>query len=73
MSQAATMERPASSRARAKQATRVAPRRRWMVQGFCPLTGAWRELVHAASAAGAIAAYCAEHDMPPDNCQAWPD
>jgi hypothetical protein len=21
----------------------------------------------------AIAAYCAEHDMPPDNCQAWPD
>jgi hypothetical protein len=64
------MERPALSRTRAP---RVAARRRYMVQGFCPLTGAWRELVHAASAAGAIAAYCAEHDMPPDNCQAWPD
>jgi hypothetical protein len=51
----------------------MAPRRRWMVQGFCPLTGAWRELVHAASAAAAVAAYCAEHDMPPDNCQARPD
>lgn len=44
-----------------------------MVQAFCPLTGAWRELVHAESAAGAIAAYAAEHDLPPDNCQAWPD
>lgn len=64
------MERPASIRTRAP---RVAARRRYMVQGFCPLTGAWRELVHAESAGGAIAAYCAEHDMPPDNCQAWPD
>ena len=70
MSQAATMERPASSRTRAP---RLVARRRFMVQGFCPLTGAWRELVHAESAAGAIAAYCAEHAMPPDNCQAWPD
>ena len=70
MSVVATMERPASCRT---WAPRVAARRRYMVQWFCPLTGAWREIVHAESAAGAVAAYCAEHDMPPDNCQAWPD
>jgi hypothetical protein len=61
------MERAASS-----PATRVAPRRRWMVEAFCPLTGAWRELVYAESAAGARAKYCAEHDLPPDNCQVRP-
>lgn len=64
-------------RARWSAESAAAPRlpvvRRWMVQAFYPLTGPWRELVHAESAAGAIARYCAEHDLPPDNCQAWPD
>lgn len=70
MSQAATMERPAACRT---WAPRVAARRRWMVEAFCPMTGPWRELVYAASAAGARAKYCAEHDLPPDNCLVRPD
>ena len=67
MSQAATMERPARGRT-----VPVAPQRRWMVEAFCPLTGPWRELVYAESAAGARAKYCAEHDLPPDNCLVRP-
>lgn len=47
--------------------------RRWMVEAFCPLTGPWREMVYAESAAGARAKYCAEHDLPPDNCRVRPD
>jgi len=47
--------------------------RRWTVMAFCPLTGPWRQLVHAESAAGAIVKYCAEHDLSPDQCQAVPD
>jgi hypothetical protein len=58
---------------RAPRAT-VAPMvRRWMVMAFCPITGPWRQLVHAESAAGAIVKYCAEHDLSPDQCQAAPD
>ena len=50
-----------------------AVRRRWMVEAFCPLTGPWRQLVHAETPAGALAKYCAEHDVPPDNCLVKPD
>ena len=45
---------------------------RWMVYGFCPLTGPWREIVHAATAAGALVKYCAEHDMSPNACHVRP-
>ena len=62
------MERPARARA-----VPVPPKRRWMVEAFCPLSGPWRELVYAESAAGARAKYCAEHDLPPDNCLVRPD
>jgi hypothetical protein len=44
-----------------------------MVMAFCPMTGPWRQLVHAKSAAAAIVKYCAEHDLSPDQCQAVPD
>jgi hypothetical protein len=50
-----------------------APRRRWMVSAFCPLTGPWRQLVHAESAAGALAKYCAEHEINPEGCHVQPD
>ena len=78
MSLAATMERVERGRFAAE--IQSAPRpttapvvRRWMVEAFCPLTGPWRELVYAESAAGARAKYCAEHDLPPDNCLVRPD
>jgi hypothetical protein len=45
---------------------------RWMVYGFCPLTGPWRQIVHAASAAGALVKYCAEHEMSPEACHVRP-
>jgi hypothetical protein len=45
---------------------------RWMVMAFCPLTGPWRQVVHAESAAGALAQYCAEHEMPPEACHVQP-
>ena len=45
---------------------------RWLVYGFCPLTGPWREIVHAATAAGALVKYAAEHDMPVDSCHVRP-
>jgi len=45
---------------------------RWMVYGFCPLTGPWREIVRAATAAGALVRYCAEHDMSPEACHVRP-
>lgn len=47
-------------------------RRRWIVSAFCPLTGPWRGVVLAATAAGAIAEYCAEHGMDPRMCEARP-
>jgi hypothetical protein len=43
-----------------------------MVYGFCPLTGPWREIVRAATAAGALVRYCAEHDMSPEACHVRP-
>lgn len=46
---------------------------RWLVYGFCPLTGPWRQIVHAASAAGALVKYAAEHDMPLEACHVRPD
>ena len=78
MSLAATMDRVERGRfaAEIQRAPRamVAPTmRRWMVNAFCPITGPWRQLVHADSAAGAIVKYCAEHDLSPDQCQAVPD
>ena len=78
MSLTATMERVQRGRFAAE--IKAAPRattevilRRWMVSAFCPMTGPWRQVVHAASAAGALAKYCAEHEMPPDNCHVQPD
>jgi hypothetical protein len=71
MSAAATFSRARRGRS-ARAAVSQAPRR-WMVMAFCPLTGPWRQLVQAESAAGAIVKYCAEHDLAPDQCQAVPD
>jgi hypothetical protein len=51
---------------------RNATARRWLVIAFCPLTGPWRQVVTAATAAGAIVKYCAEHDLNPELCQALP-
>jgi len=65
--------RRAMQPARAPRAVAKAPRRRWMVMAFCPLTGPWRELVHADSAAGALLKYCAEHDVNPEGCHVQPD
>lgn len=48
-------------------------RPRWMVYGFCPMTGPWREIVHAETAGGALVKYAAEHDMPVDSCHVRPD
>ena len=58
------------SRRRSSSAPRAA---RWLVYGFCPLTGPWRQIVHAASAAGALVKYAAEHDMPLEACHVRPD
>lgn len=44
-----------------------------MVYGFCPLTGPWRQIVHAATAGGALVKYSAEHDMPLEACHVRPD
>lgn len=57
-------------RARVARRPRAA---RWMVYGFCPLSGPWREIVHAATAGGALVKYCAEHDMPLEACHVRPD
>lgn len=78
MSLAATMQRVERGRFQHEICTapraRMAPNvRRWMVEGFCPMTGPWREVVYAETPGGAIVKYCAEHDMPPDNCLARPD
>jgi hypothetical protein len=43
-----------------------------MVYGFCPLTGPWRQVVHAATAVGALVKYCAEHEMSPEACHVRP-
>ena len=48
-------------------------RARWMVYGFCPMSGPWREIVHAETAAGALVRYCAEHEMSPEACHVRPD
>ena len=68
MTAAAALDR---RRPRARMVRKARPR--WMVYGFCPMTGPWREIVHAETAAGARAKYCAEHDLPPDNCRVRPD
>jgi len=44
----------------------------WMIRGYCRLTGPWRQLVRARTAAQAIADYCAEHGMNPAACTAAP-
>ena len=64
---AAVRRRPAS-----RSADRRPVRARWMVYGFCPLTGPWREIVRAATAAGALVRYCAEHEMSPEACHVRP-
>jgi hypothetical protein len=53
------------------RAARKAPAR-WMVYGFCPLTGPWRQIVHAATAGGALVKYSAEHDIPLEACHVRP-
>lgn len=66
---------PASVAERRRPRARVAsrPRRaRWMVYGFCPLSGPWRQVVHAETAGGALVKYSAEHDMPLDACHVQP-
>jgi hypothetical protein len=75
MSLAAAMPRADRGRfaVEARRATPAPMVRRWMVMAFCPMSGPWRQLVHAESAAGAIVKYCAEHDLPPEQCQAVPD
>lgn len=68
MTAAAVAERR-RPRARAVRPVRA----RWMVYGFCPLTGPWRQIVHAATAGGALVKYAAEHDMPLEACHVRPD
>lgn len=77
MSLAATMERVERGRFanEIRDSRRTLPKpvmRPWMVEAFCPLTGPWRQVVHATTASGALVRYCAEHDLPPDNCQVRP-
>jgi hypothetical protein len=59
-------------RPRSRTAARRPVRSRWMVYGFCPLTGPWRQVVHAATAAGALVKYCSEHEMSPEACHVRP-
>lgn len=61
---------PRARMGRRSSAPRVA---RWLVYGFCPLTGPWRQIVHSATAAGALVKYAAEHDMPLEACHVRPD
>ena len=68
MSAAAALDR---RRPRARMVRKARPR--WMVYGFCPMTGPWREIVHAETAGGALVKYAAEHDMPVDSCHVRPD
>ena len=42
--------------------------RRYLVTGFCRLTGLWRDYVLAPSASEAIRIYCAAYGMRPDMC-----
>jgi hypothetical protein len=42
--------------------------RRYLVTGFCRLTGLWRDYVLAPSASEAIRIYCAEYGMEPGMC-----
>jgi hypothetical protein len=61
-------------RAQRRRRSSSAPRpARWMVYGFCPLTGPWRQIVQAETAGGALVKYAAEHDMPVDSCHVRPD
>ena len=46
--------------------------RRWMVYGFCRLSGPWREVVRAETAAGALVKYSSDHDLPLDCCHVQP-
>jgi hypothetical protein len=73
MSYGATLSRARRGQFSSPRAAVKRPVRRWMVMAFCPLTGPWRQLVQAESAAGAVVKYCAEHDLSPDQCQAVPD
>jgi len=68
MSTAAAVRRRRASRSADRRAARL----RWMVYGFCPLTGPWRQVVHAATAVGALVQYCAEHEMSPEACHVRP-
>lgn len=56
----------------AQQASSDRQPRRFVVFGFCRLTGPWREIVLAKTAAGALAKYCAEHAMEPAACHVQP-
>ena len=69
---AAGSSRVRSSGRGSRRRSSSAPRARWMVYGFCPLTGPWRQIVHAASAGGALVKYAAEHDMPLEACHVRP-
>ena len=46
--------------------------RRYLVTGFCRLTGLWRDYVLAPSASEAIRIYCATYGMDPAQCAASP-
>jgi hypothetical protein len=50
---------------------------RYLVTGFCRLTGLWRDYVLASSAEEAVRVYCDTYGMEPEMCAAvldrgWP-
>jgi len=69
---AAAPERPAGRAWSRPGGRRPAGQARWMVYGFCRLTGPWRQVVRAESAAGALVKYSAEHDVPLEACHVQP-
>ena len=72
MTTASVSKMPAGGRGLRRRSSSAPRPARWMVYGFCPLTGPWRQIVHAASAAGALVKYCAEHEMSPEACHVRP-
>jgi hypothetical protein len=44
--------------------------RRYLVTGFCRLTGLWRDYVLATSSDEAVRIYCATYGMDPAQCAA---
>jgi hypothetical protein len=42
----------------------------YLITAQCRLTGPWREYVRAESPAAAVAWYCVEHGMRPEDCRA---